>query len=88
MLALDRVRDPGNLGTILRTADAAGIKGLILIGDTTDPFSIEATRATMGSIFHVPMARLSEAEFLQWRTTFKGRVAGTHLEGAVDYRSL
>jgi len=88
VLALDRIRDPGNLGTILRTCDAVGVKGVILIGDTTDPFSIEATRATMGSIFHVPLARLNEAEFIKWRKTFQGRVAGTHLEGAVDYRSI
>lgn len=88
LLALDRVRDPGNLGTILRTCDAVGVKGVLLIGDTTDPFSLEATRATMGSIFHVPLARLSENEFLEWRKTYRGRVAGTHLAGAVDYRSI
>ena len=88
LLALDRVRDPGNLGTILRTCDAVGVKGVLLIGDTTDPFSLEATRATMGSIFHVPLARMSEDEFLDWRKTYKGRVVGTHLAGAVDYRSI
>lgn len=88
LLALDRVRDPGNLGTILRTCDAVGVKGVLLIGDTTDPFSLEATRATMGSIFHVPLARMSEDEFRGWRKTYKGRVAGTHLAGAVDYRSI
>ena len=53
-MALDRVRDPGNLGTIIRTADAAGAKGIILIGDTTDPFSLETIRATMGSVFAMP----------------------------------
>ncbi|MGB7285704.1 MAG: RNA methyltransferase [Salaquimonas sp.] len=88
IVALDRVRDPGNLGTILRTCDAVGVKGILLIGETTDPFSIEATRATMGSVFHVPMARMSESEFLEWRKTFKGRIAGTHLEGAADYRKI
>lgn len=88
IVALDRVRDPGNLGTILRTCDAVGVKGVMLIGNTTDPFSIEATRATMGSIFHVPLARLTEEEFANWKKNFKGRVAGTHLEGAVDYRSV
>ncbi len=88
IVALDRVRDPGNLGTILRSCDAVGVKGVLLIGDTTDPFSVEATRATMGSIFHVPMAKLTQEAFLDWRKNFKGRVAGTHLEGAVDYRSI
>jgi RNA methyltransferase, TrmH family len=87
-IALDRVRDPGNLGTILRTADAAGAKGVILIGDSVDPFSMETVRATMGSIFAVPVARASEAEFLSFRQSFKGLVTGTHLLGAVDYRSI
>lgn len=88
VLALDRVRDPGNLGTIIRTADSAGIKGIILIGETTDPFSMEATRATMGSIFQVPLARIDEQAFIRWTRGFNGRVAGTHLKGAVDYRSI
>ena len=87
-VALDRVRDPGNLGTIIRTVDAVGAKGVILVGDTTDPFAVETVRATMGSIFAVPVARASEAEFLAWRGGFKGLVAGTHLKGAVDYRSV
>ena len=87
-IALDRVRDPGNLGTILRTADAAGAKGVILIGDTVDPFSMETVRATMGSIFAMPVARATEAEFLSFRKGFKGLVTGAHLLGAVDYRSV
>jgi TrmH family RNA methyltransferase len=87
-VALDRVRDPGNLGTIIRTIDAVGAKGLILVGDTTDPFSLETVRATMGSVFAVPIARASTQEFLAWRNNFAGLVAGTHLKGAVDYRSV
>ncbi|WP_102959575.1 TrmH family RNA methyltransferase [Mangrovicella endophytica] len=86
VVALDRVRDPGNLGTILRTADAAGAKGVVLIGDTVDPFSLEAVRATMGSVFSMPLARISEADFLAWRKGFRGLLAGTHMSGAVDYR--
>jgi len=87
-LALDRVRDPGNLGTIIRTADAVGAKGVILVGDTTDPFAVETVRATMGSVFAVPVVRAGEAEFIAWRRGFSGLVAGTHLDGAVDYRSV
>ena len=86
-VALDRVRDPGNLGTIIRTADAVGANGLILIGETTDPYSLEAVRATMGSIFAISLARAGEAEFLSWRSKWPGLVVGTHLEGAVDYRT-
>jgi len=87
-VALDRVRDPGNLGTIIRTADAVGAKGVILIGDTTDPFSIETVRATMGSVFAVPLYRASEADFLAWRKGYSGLLVGTHLKGAVDYRTI
>lgn len=87
-VALDRVRDPGNLGTIIRTADAAGAKGIILIGDTTDPFSLETVRATMGSVFAVPLVRATEAEFLSWRKSFSGLIVGTHLKGSVDYRTI
>ncbi len=87
-VALDRVRDPGNLGTVIRTVDAAGAKGVVLIGDCTDPFSPEAVRATMGSIFSVPVARCSEEAFSLWRSRYSGLVAGTHLEGAIDYRTV
>ena len=87
-VALDRVRDPGNLGTVIRTADAVGAKGIILVGDTTDPFSVETVRATMGSVFAMPVAKATIEAFLAWRRTFPGLVAGTHLKGAVDYRSV
>lgn len=87
VVALDRVRDPGNLGTILRTADAAGVRGVVLVGESVDPFSIEAVRATMGSIFAVPVARVTEAEFLHFRRGFRGRVVGTHMRGETDFRA-
>jgi len=87
-VALDRVRDPGNLGTVLRTVDAVGARGVILVGDTTDPFAVETVRATMGSIFAVPVAKATQEQFIAWRKGFSGLVAGTHLKGAVDYRTV
>ena len=87
-VALDRVRDPGNLGTIIRTADAVGAAGVILVGDTTDPYSLEAVRASMGSIFAVPLARAGVEAFVDWRKTVDGLLVGTHLKGAVDYREV
>lgn len=87
-VALDRVRDPGNLGTIIRTADAAGASGVILVGDTTDPFSLETVRATMGSVFAMPLARATMDEFLSWKKAAGVRVVATHLAGAVDYRTI
>ena len=87
-IGLDRVRDPGNLGTIIRTADSAGADGIMLIGETTDPFSLEATRASMGSIFNVPLVQMKTDEFLDWRPKWNGNVIGTHLKGAVDFRNI
>lgn len=92
VIALDRVRDPGNLGTIIRAGDAAGARAVILVGETTDPYSIEAVRATMGSVFNLPLARMREDEFIAWsakvRSKTGARMVGTHLEGAVDYRTV
>lgn len=87
-IALDRVRDPGNLGTIIRTADAAGASGVILVGETTDPFSLETVRATMGSVFALPVVRASVEEFIGWKKTSGVRVVATHLAGSVDYRTI
>jgi TrmH family RNA methyltransferase len=86
-VALEGVRDPGNLGTIVRTVDAAGAGGVVLIGETCDPYSVEAVRATMGSIFAVPLARASAAEFIAWRAAWPGSVVGTRLSATVDYRA-
>jgi TrmH family RNA methyltransferase len=86
-VALEQVRDPGNLGTIIRTADAAGCGGVILIGDTVDPFSVEAVRATMGSVFALPIAKVTREEFLAWRKRWPGSVVGTLLTAKSDHRS-
>ncbi len=87
-VALDHIRDPGNLGTIIRTADAVGAAGIILIGETTDPFAVEAVRATMGSIFHVPIIKMTRAAFNAMAAKWSGMIVGSHLKGSVDYRSL
>ena len=86
-VALQQVRDPGNLGTVIRTADAAGCGGVILVGDCCDPYSVEAVRATMGSIFAVRIAKATVAEFLAWRARWPGSVAGTLLSATTDYRA-
>jgi TrmH family RNA methyltransferase len=86
-VALQQVRDPGNLGTVVRTADAAGCGGVILIGDCCDPYSVEAVRATMGSIFAVKIARCSVGDFLAWRREWPGSVVGTLLTATEDYRA-
>ena len=90
-LALDRCRDPGNLGTAIRTADALGAAGVVLVGASTDPFDQAAVRATMGSLFHVPVARIEAERFPQLAARFRdagGQVVGTHLAGAIDHRAI
>jgi TrmH family RNA methyltransferase len=86
-VALQAVREPGHHGTIVRTADAAGCGGVILVGDCTDPYSVEAVRATMGSVFAVQIAKATAAEFLAWRKAWPGSVVGTLLSATADYRS-
>jgi RNA methyltransferase, TrmH family len=79
------LRDPGNLGTILRTGDAVGAGGLILVDDCVDPFSVEAVRATMGALFTQTIGTASWAEFLAWRGGV-GDLIGTSLNAAQDYQ--
>lgn len=66
LLVVDGVQDPGNLGTIIRTADAAGAGGVLLLRGTVDLYNPKTLRSTMGSLFHVPVVRnLEAAEFLE-----------------------
>lgn len=66
-LALYEVGNPGNLGTVVRTADAAGAAGVILVGDCADPYAPAAVKASMGSLFAVPVAAVPDAAaFLRW----------------------
>ena len=87
-IALDRVRDPGNLGTIMRTADATAARGIILIGDCTDPYSVEAVRASMGAVFNVEIAHCDSDHFLTFAAQWTGRMVGTALPASVDYRAV
>lgn len=87
-IALDRVRDPGNLGTIMRTADATGARGIILIDDCTDPYSVEAVRASMGAVFNVEIVQCDQPQFLSFAAQWRGRVVGTALPASQDYRAV
>jgi TrmH family RNA methyltransferase len=55
LLVLDSVQDPGNLGTMIRTAWAAGVCGILCLPDTADPYESKCVRASMGGIFHIPV---------------------------------
>ncbi len=80
------LRDPGNLGTMLRTCDAVGAGGLILIDDCADPFSMEAVRASMGAVFTQQIGRSTWDEFLPWLRSGSGQLVAASLRDAVDYR--
>lgn len=88
VLLLDAIQDPGNLGTIIRTADAAGFSQIILGRGTVDLYNDKVIRATQGSLFHIPIVqqnlaetipKLQEAGFSVWATT---------LQGAQNYRDV
>lgn len=85
-LALEDMRDPGNLGTIIRTADAAGASGIILAGQCCDPYAPDCVRATMGSIFAMPLVKLERAAFLDLLRAWPGETVGTHLKATESYR--
>ena len=87
-LALEEVRDPGNLGTIVRTSDAVSVSGIILIGTCCDPYSAESIRATMGSIFAVPIVKMERAAFLALAALWPGDVVATHLDATDDFRAV
>lgn len=85
-LVAQALRDPGNLGTMLRTGDAVGAGGLILIDDCADPFSAEAVRASMGAVFTVPLVQARWEEFLPWLRGGAGQLVAASLRDAVPYR--
>ncbi len=86
-LVAQAMRDPGNLGTMLRTGDAVGAGGLILLDDCTDPFSVEAVRASMGAIFTQKVVQCRWEEFVAWLRTGPGQLVGTSLQTETDYQS-
>ena len=79
------LRDPGNIGTILRTGDAVGAGGLILVDDCADPYSVEAVRASMGAIFTQQVATCRWPEFVDWLRNGEGQLVGTSLKAKHDY---
>jgi len=85
-LVAHAMRDPGNLGTMLRTGDAVGAGGLILIDDCVDPFSVEAVRASMGAVFTQRVVQARWEEFLPWLRGGEGQLVAASLREAVPYR--
>lgn len=82
---LDRIQDPGNVGTIIRTADAAGMDAVIIAKGTVDIYNDKVLRASQGSVFHIPVI---EMDFEEARQKVNGKVMGTSLENSVDYHQV
>lgn len=85
-LVAQALRDPGNLGTMLRTGDAIGAGGLILIDDCADPFGVEAVRASMGAVFTQTIAQARWDEFHAWLRAGPGQLVAASLRDAQPYR--
>ena len=92
LLVVEEIRDPGNLGTILRTSDALGASGIVLLGRCVDMYDPKVVRATMGSLFALPIVRVSEGEaFVGWARRERIRIVASCPEAdrscyEVDYR--
>jgi TrmH family RNA methyltransferase len=86
VLVLDRLQDPGNLGTLIRTADAVGAAGVVLLEPCADPFDPKVVRGSMGSIFHVPLLRASDVAATLAALHGRGlRIAGADAHRGVDW---
>lgn len=87
-VALDRVQDPGNLGTVLRTSDAVGGAGVMLVGHTTDPYDPTAIRASMGAIFSQRLLRTDLEGLIAWKRTGGYPLIGTSDSAATLYDAV
>lgn len=89
VLVLDQIRDPGNLGTLIRTADALGAAGVVLLEDTADLYNPKVVRSTMGSLFHLPVCTgVKAGELEAWCRKNGYALWATALEGAEDVTKL
>lgn len=85
-VALHEVGNPGNLGTVIRTADAVGAAGVVLVGATADPFAPAAVKASMGSLFAVPVVHEPDLDaFLGWASAAGVRVVAASGHAAVAH---
>jgi TrmH family RNA methyltransferase len=85
-ICLEAPRDPGNLGTIIRTAHAAGVQGLMLLGNACDPYGREAVRAAMGSVFHLPLAPVTETQLERLAGGWPGDIIAADQRAKQDFR--
>jgi TrmH family RNA methyltransferase len=87
-LATDAIQSPGNLGTILRTSDAVGAAGIILLGEATDPYDPATVRATMGAMFSQRLVRTTPEELARWKEPRQWQIVGTSPHATLDYQEV
>lgn len=85
-VAVDSIRTGGNLGTIIRTAEAVGAAGIVLLGSSIDPYNSATVRATMGALFSLRYVRASIGEFRDWKLRMGCKLVGAAVDGSCDYR--
>jgi TrmH family RNA methyltransferase len=86
-VAANQVQHPGSLGTILRTLDGLGGEGMIVLGDSADPYDPTAVRASLGAIFTQRLARATFGEFAAWKQKHGYRIVGASPNAPTDYRA-
>jgi len=87
-LAVESIESPGNLGTIIRTAEAAGVTAILILSPDCDPYDPATVRATMGSLFSQKLVRCSPREFTDWAKTRGVAIVGSSPTGLMDYKAL
>ena len=86
-IALVSPQNPGNIGAILRTIDAVGASGLLLLDGGADPYHPNAVRASLGALFHLPVVSANFDEFSVWATQNSYNLVGASAKASVDYRA-
>lgn len=87
-LIVEQLRSPGNFGTILRTAEATGVSGIICVGPLCDPFHPAVVRASMGGIFHLPLIRTTYEDLANWIQQHRVNLIGLSPEAKVNWTEL
>jgi TrmH family RNA methyltransferase len=87
-IAVESIESPGNLGTIIRTAEAAGATGLFVLGSDCDPYDPATIRASMGSLFSQRLVRCSTREFTDWAKSHRVAIVASSPKGLMDYKTL
>ncbi len=87
-MALVAPQDPGNIGAILRTIDAVGASGLLLLDSSASPYHPNAVRASMGTLFWHPVVQASFPDFAGWARGSGYTIYGTSAHGSLDYRHV